>query len=168
MNRYVEGVAAMNETFAGDLAACIDALLAAREDVGLVARQWRKRAGVAPSSTPLRFAAIPPLRLAAATAAETAAAKTTIGLGVLSPLDAEARFDVSARELTLQVFEGQKPIQRVELGGQVATSPIAPSRWELAVPASAGPIRLRVVSMDGSEFSEELLFDPLDPSDEAD
>ena len=31
MSRYVEGVAAVNEIFAGDLAACIDALLAARE-----------------------------------------------------------------------------------------------------------------------------------------
>jgi hypothetical protein len=168
MSRYVEGVAAVNEIFAGDLAACIDALLAAREDVGLVARRWRKRARVAPSSNPLRFAAIPPLRLAAATAPEAVAATTTIALGVLSPLDAEARFEVSARELTLQVFAGQKPIQRVELGGQVATSPVAPSRWELAVPASAGPIRLRVVSTDGSEFSEELHFDPFDSSHEAD
>jgi hypothetical protein len=168
MSRYVEGVAAVNASFAGDLAACIDALLAVREDVGLVARRWRKRAQVAPSSDPLRFAAIPPVRLAAATAAETAAAKTTILLGVLSPLDAEGRFEVSARELMLQVFEGQKPIQRVELGAQAATSPVAPSRWELAVPASAGPIRLRVVSTDGSEFSEELHFDPFDSSHEAD
>ncbi len=168
MSRYVEGVAAVNEIFARDLAACIDVLLAAHEDVGLVARRWRKRARVAPSSNPLRFAAIPPLRLAAATAAEATAAKTTILLGVLSPLDAEGRFEVSARELTLQVFEGQKPIERVELGGQVATSPVAPSRWEVVVPASAGPIRLRVVSTDGNEFSEELHFDPFDSSHEAD
>lgn len=168
MSRYVEGVAAVNELFAGDLAACIDALLAAREDVAVVARRWRKRARVAPSSNPLRFAAIPPLRLAAATAAETTAGKTTIALGVLSPLDAEARFEVSARELTLQIFEGEKQLQRVELGGHLATSPVAPSRWELAVPASAGPIRLRVVSTDGSEFSEELHFDPFDSSHEAD
>lgn len=168
MSRYVESVAAANEIFAGDLAACIDALLAAREDVGLVARRWRKRARVAPSSNPLRFAAIPPVRVAAATASETAAAKTTIALGVLSPLDAEGRFEVSARELTLHVFEGQNPIERVELGDRVTTSAAAKSRWELTVPASAGPIRLRVVSKDGSEFSEELHFEPFDPSHEAD
>lgn len=166
MSRYVEGVAAANTIFAGDLAACIDALLEAREDVGLIARRWRTHARVAPSSSPLRFAAIPPLRLAAATAA-TAVAKTTIALGVLSPLDAEGRFEVSARELMLQVFEGEKPIERVELGGQVAMSPVAPNRWELAVPVSAGPVRLRIVSTDGSEISEELRFDPVDSSDEA-
>jgi hypothetical protein len=168
MSRYVEGVAAVNEIFAADLAACIDGLLAAREDVGLVARRWRKRARVAPAINPLRFAAIPPVRLAAATAPEAAGSKTTILLGVLSPLDAEGRFEVSARELTLQVFEGQNSIERVELGDRVITSAVAPNRWELAVPASAGPVRLRVVAKDGSEFSEELHFEPFDPSHEAD
>lgn len=168
MSRYVEGVAAVNEMFAGDLAAGIDALLAARENVGLIARRWRKRTRVAPSFNPLSFAAIPPVRLAAATSPETAASRTTILLGALSPIDAEGRFEVSAREVVLQVFEGQIPIERVELGDRVTTGAVAPGRWELAVPASAGPVRLRVVSKDGSEFSEEVHLEPLESSHEAD
>jgi hypothetical protein len=167
MRWYVEGVAAANEDFAEDLARCIDALLDARETVGLDARRWRKGARVAPARDPLRFASIPAVRLAAATAPEVEAPTTTLELGTLSPIEAEGRFVVSAREVRLQVFEGPKRIECIELGDRITTSPASPGRWEIVTPIPSGEVRLRIVAVDGSELTEALSFEPVDSDDEA-
>lgn len=166
LSGYVEAVAAQNLAFADDLAACVDALLLARETVGLVARRWRARASASPSLAPLGFSSIPKPRLAAASGAEADAVTTTIDLGMLAPLDAAGRFLVSARELKLQVFEGNGGLQRVELGASVATAPTAQGFWELVVPASAGPVHLRVLATDGRELMEELHLESVPVSDE--
>lgn len=167
LSRYVEGVAAANEAFVQDLAACIDAVLAAREDVGLVARRWRKRAPVKATTDPLRLAVVPLVRLAAATSTESAIAKTVLRLGELAPTDAEGRLEVTSRDVTVHIYPGEKVIQRVELGSAVATAPNDSGSWILVAPLPEASLRLRVIAADGSEFAEDLHFAPIDASDEA-
>jgi hypothetical protein len=168
LNRYVEGVAAGNEGFAEELAACIDALLDARENVGLVARRWRKHARVASVTDPLQFEVVPATRLAAATGHGSELVETELRLGVLPPLDAVARIVVTSQGVTVFVSEDEKAIERLEMGNAIATSPTEPGYWTLVLsPVPRGPVSLRVLGADGAEFAEELEFLPIDASHEA-
>lgn len=165
--RYVEGVAAVNDNFVEDLAACIDAMIQCGEGVGLVARRWRKRALVDAAVDPLLFAAIPAARFAAATAPDVDVPETELRLGALSPLDAELRIVVTATGVTVQVTAGEQGLERIELGKAVATVPTEADYWELVLsPIPTGPVKLLVRAADGTEFAEELRFNPVVASNE--
>lgn len=162
--RYVEGFAARQPAFAQVLAACIDDLVAVRA-AGFVARRWRARRGQS-APGPLRLPAVPALRLAAATEPDSEPRGESIRLGALSPIDAEGRLVVTAREVSLLVYpENATAVARVELGGGVATEPSSPERWVVTIPLSQGPVRLRVVGPGGAEFVEDIVLEPLDDRD---
>lgn len=160
LSRHVEGVAAENAAFAAELAECIDGLLAAGEYVGLLARRWRKRAAGPHGADPLRFAIVPALRLAAASRGAQPTASAAIRLGALAPVDAEGRLEARADSVILQVFPGETPLARIELGDASATAPTAEGRWEVSVARPRGVVRLRVVAAGGAEFAEEIDLAP--------
>jgi len=164
--RYVEGFAAEDADFAVELAASIDGLIEAREDVGLVARRWRKRCTTLPAARdPLRLAEIPALSLAASTTVESPVARRAIRLGPLAPVDAEARLLLTPREVSVQVFEGRDgAVQSVQLGASVAHRPAAGAPWVVTIAVPEDAVSLRVAGEGDIEFVETLSFGPEDSS----
>lgn len=167
LSRLVEGVAADNALFADELAACIDGLIKAREEVGFVARKWRKSAPFHAEEDPLVLPFVPATRLAAATTEVGPSEPTLVHLGALSPLDAEARVELTPHEVIFTVFQGDAPLTRVEVGSGVCTSSDEAGSWRVRLPLSPGSVLFRVIAADGREFASEIGFSAARPSDEA-
>ena len=165
--RLVEGLAAATPTLAEELAECIDALLEAHEQVGLVARRWRQAYRIRGASNPLILAHVPGRRLAAATTTVAEVEATTVHLGALSPLDAEAWVELTAHHVTLGVSPGHMPLARIELGESFVAAPDEDGTWRIKQALPAGLVHLRVVAADGRAFASELGFAAATPSDEA-
>jgi hypothetical protein len=166
LSRYIQGAAAANPDFAEEVAACIDALIAAREDVSFVARLWRKQCRVSLETDPLSLRAVPARRYAAASREGTETVTNVVHLGALSPLDAEARVEVTSTEASFEIFPGVAPLARVDVDGKVRTEPDADGAWRVVVAIRPEPVRLHVVAADGRSFSGELAFAAAEPADE--
>jgi hypothetical protein len=166
--RVVEGAASANPEFGDDLTACIDAFLAARDQVGLVARRWRMRSGASrgEGAAAIVVQFVPHVHLAASTSPESRAETTTVPLGPLSPLDAEARVVFGHDDATVEVFAGDVPVARLEIGGLGADAADADGVWRVRFPRTGAPVRLRVVDIQGRESSEDIAFEAVEPLDE--
>jgi hypothetical protein len=170
--QYVEGYAGRDVDFAQGLVATIDALRAAGEQVGLAARRWyrdlRITAGSVGVNTLVAAAAIQipagPRRMAASTGGAPASRPDNIDLGWLYPIKASAMIAVMGDQLEISVFP-QEPtsLQLLVFGETEVRGPDPSGRWAARVPRTSGPIRLRILTADGSEFLETLEFSPPDP-----
>jgi hypothetical protein len=173
---WVEGAAQRSPAFAEELEAMIDAGLACHATVGLTARRWlRARKGLAGPARPLsheasgrverapiRIAAVPPLRLAAADTDDAILApQRIVELGTLYPLDVVAHLMVSAEAATLRVSPAAGlTVRRVQFGSAVALAADAEGFWRVTTPNTGEPLDLRVEAADGRVFEETVALDP--------
>ncbi len=169
----IEGAARRSLAFAEELEAMIDATVAAgATHWSLRARRWRNdRAGQPRSGAssrgragrpPIRIDAVPRLALAAADRDEAPEAlKRTVRLGVLAPLDVEARLTVSAETTTLRLYPARGlDLAHVQLGSSVSHAADAEGIWRVDIPTSNQAIELRVEARDGQVFEEIIELCP--------
>lgn len=175
---WVEGAARRSPAFAEELEAMIDAGIACHATVGLTARRWRRaRKGLAEPArslsradsgrgerAPIRFAAVPPVRLAAADTDDAILAPQRImELGTLYPLDVVARLMVSAETSTLRVSPALGlTLRRVQLGSAVALAADTEGFWRVTAPNTGEPLDLRVEAADGRVFEESVALEPVE------
>ena len=165
--RHYLGLNALEVAILVDSGECIDALLEAHEQVGLVARRWRQAYRIRGASNPLILAHVPGRRLAAATTTVAEVEATTVHLGALSPLDAEAWVELTAHDVTLGGSPGHIAHARIELGESFVAAPDEDGTWRIKQALPTGLVHLRVVAADGRAFASELGFAAAAPSDEA-
>lgn len=157
--QYVQGLAAESLAFGVELAVVVDAMRAQGEHVSFLARQWRKGFGGAPASHNQMCFAAPNVALAAATSVEHEESRQTVRLGALGPIEAEGRLIVTPCEVTLQVFaEDDDSVVYVALGTVDAEKPSRGAAWEVTIPLTFEPVRLRVRGKGGVEIEEMLSF----------
>jgi hypothetical protein len=161
--RYVEGFAAKSPAFAEELADAIDAFMKACEPVGFVARRWRKHAVALPGGEDaLRFAERPAARLAAATEGEASAPEPrSFRLGLLTPVQAQARVVVSRSTASLWVHPEQRgDVTRIEIGGAVSETPADEEgrTWVATAALGDSPLRIRVVGSGDDVFEETIII----------
>ena len=157
--RTVEGAALRSASFAEELEAMIEAGMACRSTVGIVARRWLRSRRA--STGPLSLAVLPKLRLAAADEdANLATISETVELGTLAPLDAAASLRIGADEAILQIYPGLGvELVSVRFGSAVATSADQEGIWRLTA-RPTNVIVLRVEARDGRVFEETLQLEP--------
>jgi hypothetical protein len=152
-----------------DVAAELEDVVATYREQGnvlsLLAARWMRdrRAQTGEPRLPIAFrrARLSEQRFAAADQEATAEADAhERNLGVLAPLDAEARFVETDRTLTLEVFEGKTTLKSVSLDGVLAERPASGHTWSITIPwvQRDRAVKLQVVDVTGNAFEEAIAW----------
>lgn len=167
MSRSVHRHAERDSEFAARLRTLVDeALHDAREDrtrpVGFVAQRWRQMQDGQRKRASVQVHALPPRRLAAATAS-TSALHLTVDLGRLAPLNASASIECDDRGTTLKVF-ADDALSRVTWGGVACEPPGQGGPWMVTLPLPSEPIPLVVTASDGTVVEFDVDLQPTTPA----
>lgn len=152
-----------------DVAAELEDVVATYREQGnvlsLLAARWMRnrqaRTGEPKPPIAFRRVRLSEQRFAAADQEATAGADAhERNLGVLAPLDAEARFVETDRTLTLEVFEGKTTLKSVSLDGVLAERPANGHTWSITIPwvQRDRAVKLQVVDVTGNAFEESIAW----------
>lgn len=161
--RFVEGFARKEDSFAVEL----DQLVRGAIDDGdasFVARRWIRQ--YRRDAAPIRYPVLPRQEFAASTPTTAPAPSFRVELGQLTT-QSQGLLVATTKEVTLEVYAPSGRLDRVELGGVLATS--APSaggttKWTATIPRPSGAVGLRIVASDGEIIDDEITLVAVEPS----